>query len=216
MTSEGTKARHSEVVDLFSIPMLVTPPFHPPVAELAYLQGLPTVPNRGGGRVSEDTEILRSPALARTAGFVDDQLEIFAREVAGLSADTRLVVTQSWLNLAGPGARHHTHRHPNSIVSGVLYLQGDPAPTRIFREAGASMFGAMEPRLEVINRFNRGVVDVENAASRLILFPSNLLHEVAEYPGTATRMTIAFNTFFVGRLGRNRKLTALDVHAGAA
>jgi hypothetical protein len=31
-------------------------------------------------------------------------------------------VTQSWLNWTKPGQWHHKHSHPNSLYSGVLYL----------------------------------------------------------------------------------------------
>ena len=40
-------------------------------------------------------------------------------------------ITQSWLNYTRANQFHHRHEHPNSFVSGVLYINADKATDRI-------------------------------------------------------------------------------------
>ena len=37
--------------------------------------------------------------------------------------ESEIYITQSWLNLTKKDQFHHTHKHPNSILAGVFYLQ---------------------------------------------------------------------------------------------
>ena len=37
-------------------------------------------------------------------------------------SDIKPYITQSWMNVCQQGDRHHEHHHPNSFISGVLYI----------------------------------------------------------------------------------------------
>ena len=36
-----------------------------------------------------------------------------------------LKITQSWINFTKKGEYHHPHAHPNSLISGVFYVEAD-------------------------------------------------------------------------------------------
>ena len=55
--------------------------------------------------------------------FCTDQLEVYLKEIEGVDTDLAgLRITQSWLNRTKPQESHHIHNHPNSYLSGVLYV----------------------------------------------------------------------------------------------
>jgi hypothetical protein len=40
-------------------------------------------------------------------------------------------ITQSWANYTKKNQYHHTHEHPNSFISGVLYINANEAHDKI-------------------------------------------------------------------------------------
>ena len=45
----------------------------------------------------------------------------------------------------------------------------------------------------------------------MILFPSSVRHGVSEYQGNEERMTLSFNSFFAGAIGRDQDLASLGI-----
>jgi hypothetical protein len=45
----------------------------------------------------------------------------------------------------------------------------------------------------------------------LLLFPSDLTHDVPTVTGDVERISISFNTFLVGKIGSNENLTELII-----
>ena len=121
-------------------------------------------------------------------------------------------VTQSWLNWTKPNEYHHTHAHPNSFISGVLYISANEDEDKIkFHDSGYK-----QVKLETDN------YDVYNSDSwwfkvktgGIVLFPSSLTHNVESVTSKDTRISLAFNTFLTGTLGDNKQLTELKLNKG--
>jgi hypothetical protein len=82
-----------------------------------------------------------------------------------------------WAIVNRRGSRHLRHRH-GSIVSGVLYVDsGDDAV------ASPTIFEIADGRQ----------VAVEALSGRLVMFPGDMEHWVAEYQGERPRITVAFD-----------------------
>lgn len=82
-----------------------------------------------------------------------------------------------WAIVNRRGSRHLKHRH-GSIVSGVLYIDaGDDAA------ASPTIFELADGRQ----------VAVEAILGRLVMFPGDMKHWVAEYQGERPRITVAFD-----------------------
>jgi uncharacterized protein (TIGR02466 family) len=121
--------------------------------------------------------------------------------------DVNLRVTQSWCNYTTPGQFHHKHEHPNSFVSGVLYIQSDPKVDRIyFYRSG---YQQLKLPTETFNPYNSESWWFESVPGQLILFPSHLTHMVETTRSADTRISLSFNTFPVGQVGSNQELTEL-------
>jgi len=116
-------------------------------------------------------------------------------------------ITQSWLNYTREKEFHHTHSHPNSIVSGVLYIKCDAQNDMIeFYDTIPNQFQIPPKEFTQYNSktwwFN---VDEKD----LLLFPSSTTHSVKIKKENNLRISLAFNVFVKGKMGNNSDLTEL-------
>ena len=82
-----------------------------------------------GNQSSVDNYLLDKPEVIRLSDRVHECVTEYATEV--WKADIQAYVTQSWLNWTKPGQYHHKHAHPNSLYSGVLYIDVEDDRDRI-------------------------------------------------------------------------------------
>jgi uncharacterized protein (TIGR02466 family) len=145
--------------------------------------------------MSNETYLLDSKELTSLKDQITNHLNVYIRDVIGY--DIELYVTQSWSNYNPKGSSHHTHKHRNSIISGVIYLTDDPAP-----------FVLMKPDDELLvpdslkaTQYNSPVKTVNVKKNDIMLFPSHIRHGVTQNTNNATRVSLAFNSFYRGVLG---------------
>ena len=80
---------------------------------------LPTV----GNYASRNKRVLESPEMAGLKTIIQNNLDDYFKAVYNSTNKVRLKITQSWLAASRKGDSHHTHSHPNSVVSGVCYIK---------------------------------------------------------------------------------------------
>ena len=133
--------------------------------------------------------------------------DFFKEAYAPENKDLRLKITQSWANFTLKGQMHHKHSHPNSIVSGVYYINADIEVDRIrFFQPSLKIWDVPSDNYLPTNSetwwFSVGT-------GTLILFPSTLEHCVDPVTHDNTRISLSFNTFFSGTAGSDYQLTEL-------
>lgn len=154
-----------------------------------------------GNNSSEDMHILRHEPLADLRKFIQKSLDMYFLHIyqPKTPKNARLTLTQSWLNFTKPGEHHHVHTHPNSIISGCLYINAQKGVDMItFQNRDIPQF---QIETENINEFNSLELNVPVATKDIVLFPSNMLHRVPDTESTDTRISLAFNSFFRGKIG---------------
>jgi uncharacterized protein (TIGR02466 family) len=136
---------------------------------------------------------------------ISEHLTKYCQSIIGSSI--QLVVTQSWVNYNPKGSSHHTHWHPNSIVSGVIYISKEPSKFVIEKKQQHGL----TPKVEFTTKYNmnRTYIDVEQ--NMIILFPSDLVHGVDINDDEKPRISLAFNTFYKGKLGNLNQLNYLEI-----
>lgn len=157
---------------------------------------------------SMDSYVLNQPELADLKGFIEKSIDQFFQVIWSPATDVSLRITQSWLNLTRLGQAHHLHYHPNSFVSGVLYIKADEEKDQIKFHSHAYnflSFGAKE-----FNQFNSTHWWLPAKTGSLILFPSYLHHEVDKV-SSDERISLSFNTFPVGTIGVSDNLNELKL-----
>lgn len=163
----------------------------------------------GMNETSQDCYVLERKELAELKTFVEQCVEEYTRDVWHVSGDTKFKLTQSWVNYTQPGAAHHKHSHPNSLYSGVLYLQTDPQRDKIhfYRHE----FSTLRPKYTEWNQFNADSWWLPTESGTLLLFPSTLEHAVEHVPAGVERCSLAFNVFPTNILGDYAALTEARV-----
>lgn len=125
-------------------------------------------------------------------------------------------ITQSWLNKFYPGKSHHKHLHPNSIVSGIFYIDLPyDTDTLIFHKNYSANTFIMSPRIEDVTAKNNYYAfdsyQLEVSNYDLILFPSYLENSVPINSTDKPKWSLAFNSVPVYCLGSYSDLTQLSL-----
>jgi hypothetical protein len=126
-----------------------------------------------------------------------------------LGEKATLKVTQSWINVNPPKTNHHPHTHPNSILSGVLYIQTNDKCGNINIHRPHLYNRIIRNKIENYNEYNFERVWFTPNPCELLIFPSFLQHNVEENMSDIDRISISFNTFYRGNIGSEEDLTYL-------
>ncbi len=136
--------------------------------------------------------------------FCEYELERYLRNIEGVDTDlATLRITQSWLNKTKPQESHHLHFHPNSYLSGVLYIKClSPDDNINFQNRLCEMFNNMKFPMKKPNFWTADTVVHNVKEGDLIIFPSWLPHCVnLNETKNKERISLSFNTFPIGELG---------------
>lgn len=165
-----------------------------------------------GNSMSVNNYILDEPELAGLKVEIEEVLKEWVDNIiAPVNSDIELYVTQSWMNWTRPGEFHHKHTHSNSYLSGVFYVDAEEAKDKIvFID---ETYRAIKIAHKEVNHFNTETWDFTTRTGVLIVFPSWVKHMVEMKPSkdNKTRISLAFNTFIRGTLGKDNALTELKL-----
>jgi len=149
--------------------------------------------------MSNETYLLDSNELLSLKQRITNHLNVYIREVVGY--DIEMCVTQSWSNYNPKGSSHHTHKHRNSIISGVIYLTDAPAPFILMKPDDQLLVpDTLKP-----TTYNMPVKPIDVEKDDIFLFPSHIRHGVMQNTSDATRISLAFNSFYTGILGNDKQ-----------
>lgn len=157
-------------------------------------------------RTSEDSYVLDREPMLEIRKFIEVCLAQYLEEIYAPKHEVSLRLTQSWFNYCSPGEGHHNHTHANSFVSGVFYVKADVVKDRITFSSGTYRALTVAPRQW--NVYNSQSWWLPTGVGDLCLFPSDTGHFVGTVEHDE-RISLAFNTFPVGRLGVEGELTEL-------
>jgi uncharacterized protein (TIGR02466 family) len=160
-----------------------------------------------GNRSSKNNYILEKPELASLKEIVTNALNLYMSNIESPKNDIKLRITQSWLNYTEKGEHHHQHRHPNSYLSGVLYINAKAPQDKIYFYRNG--YKQIELDVKEYSPYNSSSWYFEVESLDLVIFPSHLEHMVVTTENEETRVSLAFNAFLSGVLGDNAKLTEL-------
>lgn len=177
--------------------------------EKTLLINLETRPNTANS-ISVNNYVLRQSGLTNFRSWIENCVTDYFKATTNPKHGVNLRITQSWVNYSKQGEYHHRHTHPNSVVSGVFYIQTNPDDRINFYRAGYYQikFTPIE-----WNNWNSESWWFPATTGQLIMFPSSLEHMVPTVQGEHTRISLSFNTFPVGVIGEDLELTSLNLEA---
>jgi uncharacterized protein (TIGR02466 family) len=159
---------------------------------------------------SKNKYILEEKFLKNLKKQIDSFIQEYVDEIIKPSKNLKFYITQSWLNYTGEKQIHYPHFHPNSIISGVYYINADPKLDFILFKK--NVYDQIKIYPSKFNIHNSDTWWIPAATNKLILFPSSLMHEVGNVKKTyGKRISLAFNVFVKGDLGSKQTLTELKI-----
>jgi len=164
--------------------------------------------NNTGNINTKDNYILNRKEFKNIKKFIDKSCQDYLEKIISPKNNIELYITQSWLNYTEENQYHHTHAHPNSVVSGVLYFDCDKENDQI-KFTNPVGYQQIKPEIKDFNIWNSETWWFALETGQLVMFPSSTTHQVETKQGTNTRISLAFNTFYKGTLGLNSNLTEL-------
>jgi uncharacterized protein (TIGR02466 family) len=173
--------------------------------EIDFIRNLEQRPNQGN-TTSKNNYVFREPEMERLEMFVQNCLDEYMKGIYAPKHDVKPYITQSWANYTKAGQFHHKHAHPNSFISGCLYIAAKGDKIYFYRDG----YQQIKLPTENWNPYNSESWWYEVNEGDVVLFPSSLTHMVQTVDGEE-RISIAFNTFLKGTIGSADDLTELEI-----
>jgi uncharacterized protein (TIGR02466 family) len=162
-----------------------------------------------GNITSNNNYILNEKPFTNIKKELDLRVKDYFNKVLSYTDAVTPYITQSWLNFTETNQYHHKHAHPNSLISGVFYINCHEELDKIkfFNEG----YKTIKPEVKDWNLWNSESWWFPVKTGDIIMFPSSLTHMVETKEGTNTRISLAFNVFIKGTVGVNKNLTELHL-----
>tara|TARA_R100000388_G_C7242790_1_gene162746 strand:+ start:96 stop:707 length:612 start_codon:yes stop_codon:yes gene_type:complete len=180
-----------------SLPREFTPP------ELTFIKaGKKNTRKNHTNKYTEETNVLNFDAFRNIKGFIMSALKCYLKDILKTKEYVDIYVSESWINYTDYGESHHRHYHPNSFLSGVLYID-------VLKEDFITFYNPLKTNFlfdtQENNFLNSQEWNTKINKRELIVFPSSLEHSVPTNTQKPkhTRISLSFNTFFRGNVNRN-------------
>jgi uncharacterized protein (TIGR02466 family) len=160
-----------------------------------------------GNITSNNNYILNEKPFANIKKELDLRVQDYFDKVILPANNITPYITQSWLNYTETNQYHHKHAHPNSLVSGVFYINCHEEHDKI--KFFNDNYKTIKLEVKDWNLYNSETWWFSVKTGDVILFPSSLTHMVETKQGDNTRISLAFNVFIKGTVGNNKNLTEL-------
>lgn len=167
--------------------------------------------NGGGSKknsISNNLKILEEREMENLKYDILEMIYLFIKQIYRPSTDVLPYITQSWITVTKEGEHHHMHSHPNSFISGTLYIDADEnVDSIIFTKP--NLYNSIKLHTNEFNSFNTLSEKIVSKTGKIVLFPSHLDHYVSTKVGKNIRTTLTFNSFLKGTIGSADALTEL-------
>jgi uncharacterized protein (TIGR02466 family) len=203
------KIKEPEISGVFPTPVYISNldrPFTKEEMQIFTTAEKKVVPN-AGNITSANNYILNEKGMENLKDILTAHVAEYIKRIHAPKYAMVPYITQSWANYTKKNQYHHTHEHPNSFISGVLYINANEAHDKITLHKKG--YQQIKPVPTEWNWYNSDSWFYTVKTGMIILFPSGTTHNVETKVGDNKRISLAFNTFFKGTMGENSQLTEL-------
>jgi len=194
-----------EINGIFPVPIYFTKLKKFTDIELKVVRSLQNKSSRNlGNSRSKDSYILKSKHFKNIKKQLDQHILNYFDKIICTSNKVVPYITQSWINYTKENEYHHSHRHPNSFISGVLYFDADKDNDKIHFEK--NKYEQISLKINNFNLYNSPSWFFPLDSRNLIIFPSDTQHFVENKKGNNVRTSLSFNVFVKGVIGDKQGL----------
>lgn len=198
---------------MISVPLFYTPfcisseTYNITNIELNFIKNLKRISTQNN-YVTENQYILELPELSNLKKWIQKNIDIYFFEFLKVKDIDEIYITQSWSNITQYKQNHHSHSHPNSVISGVMHFNDDDAKLNFYSEKKNFPLNFNYKELTIYNSESWGWPTKKNT---LFLFPSTLNHDVDTQEINKDRISLSFNTWVRGSVGKESSSTLLQI-----
>ena len=167
----------------------------------------PTTQN-AGNTFTKDRYILNRPELKNLKIDLTDIVNNYLQKLIQPAFHVKPYITISWVNYTEEGQWHHDHCHPNSVFSGVYYIDTDETDKITFTNPNILPY-TLDIHPNEYNHWNSKTWWLSTPKDNVFIFPSSLVHKVEATTNKNTRVSLSFNTFLKGQI--HEKLSELNL-----
>ena len=136
----------------------------------------------------------RSPFFEELKHLLDLHVKTFVEELDFDLEGRNLKLEDLWINILSEGGNHSAHLHPNSVISGTIYISMPPKTSAIkFEDPRLPMMMAAPSRLVNAKEYLKPFIYVNPSVGDVLLWESWLRHEVPANNSSEERISISFN-----------------------
>ena len=198
----------SNIVPLFSTPFLHIKDsgFRCSETELRSIDNLSYISSDTGTcLLTKNVNLFKLKYFSRIKKECEKHLKYYTKEILCIKQD--FYITNSWItkkSLKSGYKTHHKHSHPNSIFSGVFYLDvEDGNDQKLFFSGKPGFLDTFNFDYDYsdFNMFNSRTYWLPVNVGTCIIFPSQVFHWVDEIKTGGERIVMGFNCFVKGNFG---------------
>ena len=144
-----------------------------------------------GGWQSNNLRIGDNPILDRFMVCVQSYVDLISKRF-----NTPMSIVNYWINVNRQGNSNAYHAHPNSLYSGVVYLDASPDQGRISfypPNSDSTIFAYHTLEFNSYIDETLSYIFIKPETNRVIFFPSHVHHSVEPNPTNRSRISFAFN-----------------------
>ena len=136
----------------------------------------------------------RSPIFGDLKKLLDLHIERFLTELDFNLEGRDLKLEDIWINILAEGGNHSAHLHPNSVISGTIYISMPPKTSAIkFEDPKLPMMMAAPSRIVNAKEYLKPFIYINPLVGQILLWESWLRHEVPTNMSSEERISISFN-----------------------
>ena len=163
-----------------------------------------------GNSFTKNIHVLDNPILKDLKIDLTNILNNYFQKVIEPIDGIETYITISWVNYTEQGEYHHEHSHPNSIFSGVYYIDADETDKITFTNPKFLPF-TLDIQSTNFNQWNSKSWWLPTPSNTVFIFPSSFGHRVEPTTNKNTRVSLSFNTFIKGNLYLDHGLKSLNL-----
>ena len=136
----------------------------------------------------------RFPVFKSLVEALNVHINTFAEDAQFDLGDRALTLNSLWINVLPEGGMHSSHIHPQSVISGTMYVSMPAGASAIkFEDPRLPMMMAAPPRLPNVQTELRTFNYIQPNIGDVLLWESWLRHEVPMNLSEGERISVSFN-----------------------